>query len=331
MFGIRRFGPCVWALVQFTTAGLAFQAQPAEGPIEIAPRVPPGTARPSQNVQAARLRVDSSLVLIPVHVTNALGASVTNLIKENFEILEDGVPQTISQFAKDDAPVSIGLLFDASGSMRNKRAKVAEAVSAFFKTTNPEDEFFLIEFNDRPKLAVPFTHDVNEVKAATARAKPFGRTSLLDALHMGIVQMKKAHNFRKALVLLSDGGDNASSHSVRQINYALAESDAQLYAIGIFDANYATRHPPEERAGPNLLTQLAAQTGGRHFPVTNLDDLPAISARIARELHNQYLIGYTPANPARDGKYRRVKLKLKVPSGANGLHVYYRQGYYAVQ
>jgi Ca-activated chloride channel homolog len=303
----------------------AFQPPFSNGPITLTSHANP---RPPAGPEGV-LRVDSSLVLIPVHVTNPAGASVTSLGKESFRLSEDGVEQRLTNFGKDDAPVSVGLLFDASGSMRNKMKKSSEAVAAFFRTANPEDEFFLVRFNDAAKLAVPFTQDTKELEAAILRTKPFGHTSLLDSIHLALLHMKQARNPRRALVIFSDGGDNWSRHTVRQIKSALMEADIQIYAMGIFDTNYLIKHTAEERRGPKLLDELAAQTGGRHYPVTDLNDLPAISARIGRDLREQYVLGYYSTNPLGDGQYRRVKLSLVDPSEALQLRVYYKQGYSA--
>src|SRR5580658_8792042 len=295
--------------------------------VEIATRV---VATPAAELLPAHLRVDTSLVLVPVHVTTPLGVSVTDLNKSNFQIFEDNVEQTITHFAKDDAPLSIGLVFDASGSMRNKLHKSSEAAAAFFKTANPEDEFFLVEFNERPHLAIPFTSDSEELYNHIVHTRTMGRTSLLDAIHMAILQMKKARNSRKAIVIVSDGGDNCSRYSVGQIKNALLESDVQVYAMGIFDLDDSPKkRPPEEVKGPELLSELAELSGGRHYPIDDLNELPHISERIGMELRNQYVLGYSPANLERDGKYRTIKLSLAPPEGMPKLRTQYRRGYYA--
>jgi Ca-activated chloride channel family protein len=313
---------------QFCVAAIAWHALCADDRVEIVPRARP-TAE-AADTHAASIRVDSSLVLIPVHVTTPLGATVTNLARENFQLFEENTPQAITLFANDDAPMSIGLLFDASGSMKNKKQKVSQAAASFFKTANQEDEFFLVQFNDRAKLVVPFTPDVDELYSRIAGVRPFGRTALLDGIHMGLQHMKKARNLRKALVILSDGGDNWSRHNVREVKNALLESDVQVYAMGIFDPDSASHSAREEREGPILLDNLTGQTGGLLYRVNNIDDLPAISTRISRELRTQYLLGYSPTHPARDGKYRRVQVKLAVPKEMAGLRAYYRPGYYDV-
>lgn len=277
----------------------------------------------------AHLRIDSSLVLIPAHVTTPNGTSVTSLTKENFKIFEDNVEQRITHFSLDDAPVSIGLLFDTSGSMHNKMRKSSEAALTFFKTANPDDEFFLVEFNERAKLTVPFTPDSDEIYKQILHTHPFGRTSLLDAIHLALLHMKHARNLRKALVILSDGGDNRSRFTAGEIKNAMLESDVQVYAMGIFEPADSRKLSPEEQNGPRLLDELADHTGGRLFTVDHLDELPTISARIGDELRNEYLIAYSPTNESRDGKFRRVKVSLTPPPEMPKLRLYFRHGYYA--
>jgi VWFA-related protein len=307
----------------------AFQASGVDTAISILPRFRPAVSTGQSIFPKADIRVDSALVLVPAQVTNLLGTPVTNLHKDDFHVFEDGVEQPITNFSMEDAPLSIGLLFDISGSMRNKIKKATEAAAEFFKTANPQDEFFLIEFSDRPKLTVPFTTDPDEVYDRIAHTRPFGRTSLLDAIHMAMGEMKHAHNTRKALIIVSDGGDNRSRHTEREIKSAMLESDLQVYAMGIFDPADAPKRSTEEQNGPQLLEELADETGGREYPVSNLEDLPSISARIGNQLRNQYLLGYSPMNAERDGKYRNIKLKVSVLPDPRDLRVYYRHGYYS--
>jgi Ca-activated chloride channel family protein len=301
---------------------MAFQSADISDPaVAIIPRERP---RPAPEAEPL-LRIDSSLVLVPVHVTNSIGASVTGLPREAFHIFEDQTEQTISSFYTDDAPVSIGFLFDASGSMRTKMKKSAEAAAAFFRTANREDEFFLIEFNDRARLMVPFTTESDEVYQQITHTRPTGRTTLIDGIHLALAHMKKARHPRKALVILSDGGDNWSRHSAREVRAALLEADVQMYAMGIFDAEVRT---VEEKNGPKLLDELTEITGGKHYPVKNIEQLPEISERIGRELRSQYLLGYYSTNPDRDGKYRQLVVKLDGPH-TKELRTSFRRGYYA--
>lgn len=306
----------------------AFQASAGETAVSIVPHLRPVASTGQSLLPKPDIRVDSSLVLVPAQVTNDLGTPVTNLGKADFQVFEDGVEQPITNFAREDAPISVGLLFDISGSMRNKMNKATEAVEAFFKTSNPQDEFFLVEFSDRPKLKVPFTSDASEIYAEVAHTRPFGRTSLLDAIHLATVTMKQARYGRKALVVVSDGGDNRSRHTEREIKNEMLESDLQVYAMGIFDPADA-KHSIEEQNGPKLLTALADETGGREYPVTSLNDLPVISTRIGNQLRSQYLLGYSPLNAVRDGKYRIIQVRLSGPAKMPDLRVYYRHGYYS--
>jgi len=311
-----------------TAVMLAFGQIAAAQVVAVVPRIPP-TRIPQQPTSPPEglLRVDSDLVLIPAHVTSRAGAPVTDLRLESFHLYEDDVEQTIASFSAEDEPVSIGLLFDASGSMRNKMDKASEAAARFFATSNAYDEFFLVQISGRPKLMARFSSDSEDLLQRIHRFKPGGQTPLFDAIHMALKQMRNARNNRKALVILSDGGDNWSTHTFRQIREALIESDVQLYAMGIFDEDFTRNHSPEEARGPMLLNALAAQTGGRLFSVTNLDDLPEIGAQISRELRQQYVLGYYSRNEAHDGKYRRIKVKLS-PDRAS-LRVSFRTGYYA--
>lgn len=308
---------------------MGFAQQIASDTVSAMPRLGPNALPLSIEVPHSHLRVDSNLVLIPVHVTTQAGTSVTNLTAEHFRLFEDNAEQKITHFAKDDAPISIGLLFDSSGSMHNKIRKSSEAAATFFKTANAEDEFFLVEFSEHPKLTVSFTPDSDEICRRIAHIRPFGRTSLLDAIHLALGQMKGAHNLRKAIVILSDGGDNRSRYTTSEVKNAMLESDVQLYAMGIFDPEEIRRKTSEEEKGPKLLDYLAEQTGGRLYFVENLDDLATFSARIGNELRNQYLLGYSPNNSSRDGKYRRVRVNLTAPPDMPNLRSYYRHGYYA--
>lgn len=316
------------ALLWLAPAGMAFQSPGTDG-VAVAARVKHESRPKLGEAPRAELRVDASLVEVPVHVTTFEGQTVTNLKPENFRVLEDGIEQKITYFTRDDAPLSVGLLFDASGSMQNKIGKSAEAAAAFVKTANPQDEFFLIEFSDKPKLAVPFTMNPEAIYRRIAHMRPFGRTALLDAIHMALFQMKSAKNQRKAVVIVSDGGDNRSRYTAGEVKTGMLESDVQLYAMGIFDwpaLRSPKRLPAEEQNGPRLLDELAEQTGGRHYPVEDLDELASIGERISRDLRDEYVIGYSPSNAARDGKYRRIQLEV---APGEKLRSDYRHGYYA--
>ena len=280
--------------------------------------------RPRSNI-----RVDSTLVLIPVTVTDPLNRFVTGLEKENFKLTEDKLPQEITQFSSEDAPLSVGVVFDCSGSMGHKLDKSRQAVAQFFKLANPEDEFFLVQFNDSANLIQAFTRNLEEIQNKLAFTQSKGRTALLDAVYMALHEMKKAKNPRKALLLISDGGDNSSRYSEAEIKALVKEADVQIYAIGIYESAGGRSRTPEETSGPALLTEIAEQTGGRQYQVDNLNELPDVAAKIGVELRNQYILGYSPKNLSRDGKYRRVQVRLVQPHGMPLLRPFWKQGYYA--
>ena len=298
--------------------------------VAIEPRQSTAAPKPRENEsRGANIRVDTNLVLINVTVRDPLNRFVTGLEKEDFRLTEDKVEQKIVQFASEDAPLSIGLVFDASGSMGAKLNKARQAAAQFFKTANPEDEFFLVQFNDRPEMIVPFTRNTEEIQNRLTFTQAKGKTALLDGVHLAMTTMRKAQNPRKAILILSDGGDNSSRYTESEIRNLIREADVQVYAIGIFEPVAARGRTAEELAGPGLLTEIADQTGGRHFPIENINELPDVAAKIGIELRNQYLLGYSPSNQERDGKYRRVQVKIMQPKKMPPLKASWRQGYYA--
>jgi Ca-activated chloride channel family protein len=299
----------------------------AQPQVTISPR--PQTVPKSEVLPKANIRVDSNLVLIPVTVTDPMNRFVTGLDKENFKVFEDKKEQPISQFSSEDAPLSVGVVFDCSGSMGHKLEKSRLAVAQFFKTANPEDEFFLVQFSDAAELVQPFTPNLEEVQNHLTFTQSKGRTALLDAIYLALHEMKKGKNPRKALLVISDGGDNNSRYTEAEIKNLVKEADVQIYAIGIYEAMAARGRTPEEAAGQGLLTEIAEQTGGRQYPVDNLNELPDIAAKIGVELRNQYVLGYSPLNQQHDGKYRRVVVKLIQPRGLPTLRPFWKQGYYA--
>jgi Ca-activated chloride channel family protein len=274
------------------------------------------------------LRVDTNLVLIPVAVTDSMNRFVLGLQKQDFQIIEDNVEQNIAHFSGEEAPLSIGLLFDESGSMDYKLRTAQTAVAQFLKTMSPEDEAFLVEFSDAAKLSVGFTSHTDEIQNALRRSQPGGLTAMLDAVNLALSEMKKAKNSRKALVIVSDGGDNHSQYTSAEIESLVREADVQIYAMGVFETSLPFGLPAEQISGPKLLSEIATQTGGRAFSAALTSDLPSVAARIAVELRNQYVLGYYPKNQAKDGKYRKVEVKLSPPQGVPALKAHWRLGYY---
>jgi Ca-activated chloride channel family protein len=272
------------------------------------------------------IRMNVDMVLVPVTVTDPMNRLVTGLEKEDFQIYENNGQQVIRSFSSDDAPVSIGIIFDLSGSMTSKLIRARESILQFIKTANPQDEFFVIGFNDRPELIEDFTNSPEEIEARLATVRSGHRTALLDAIYYGVAKMKDARHERKALLVVSDGGDNRSRYTEGEVRAQVRESDVEIYSIGIFDPYAAT---PEERSGPMLLNELSEETGGRMFRVDDLSEMTDIAEKISTELRNQYVIGYTPKDMHRDGKWRKVKVKLNPPQGLPPLTVHARTGYYA--
>lgn len=278
-------------------------------------------ARPNE-----RFRVNVNLVLIPLTVTDPMDRLVTGLEKQNFTIYDDKVPQRITSFSTEDAPVSIGVIFDMSGSMSDKILRARDSILEFLKTSNPKDEYFVIGFNDRPELMEDFTSDIGKIEARLANVKAGHRTALLDAIYYGLDKMKQAKYPRKALLVVSDGGDNRSRYTENEIRQVVRESGVQIYSIGIFDPDAPTM---EERLGPILLNDISNETGGRLFRVDDVEEMGDIATKISNELRHEYVLGYSPTNQKHDGKWRKVKVKLEPPPGLPPLTVHARNGYYA--
>src|SRR6266852_5865347 len=275
------------------------------------------------------LHMDVDLALINVTVTDPYNRLVTGLDPDNFRVYEDNIEQEVVTFSTEDVPISIGVIFDFSGSMANKIGKAREAALQFFKPANPQDEFFLVSFNERAELTSSFTNSIEDLQSRMMLTAPKGRTALLDALYLGLSQMRGAHNAKRALLILSDGGDNHSRYNESDIKRLVKEADTQLYAIGIFDPLGYRNRTPEELNGPSLLGEVTEMTGGRVFAVENLNELPDIASKIGMELRNQYVLGYRPSNKAHDARWRKIKIKLRAPKGLPPLNVYSKTGYYA--
>jgi Ca-activated chloride channel family protein len=285
--------------------------------------------QPEPQSTGLTLRVNTTLVQIPVAVTDSMNRFVLGLQKEDFHLLEDNIEQKVVHFSGEDAPLSVGLVFDESGSMDYKLRASRASVAQFLKTINTDDEVFLVEFSDTAKLTVPFTSHPPEIQDALLKAKPGGLTAMLDAINIALREMKKAKNSRKAIVVISDGGDNNSQYTAAQIEGLVREADVQIYAMGVFEPGLPFRLAPEIISGPKLLSEIATQTGGRAFSAALESDLASVAARIAVELRNQYVLGYYPKDEERDGKYRHVEVKLAQPAGVSALKAHWRLGYYA--
>ena len=315
MAGWRVFG---WLFCAVLAAVSASRAQ-----VEIQPRpkrpaaAPPGPHSPT-------LRVDTTLVLVPVSVSDPLNRPVSGLEKENFRLFQDKVEQPITHFAMDDEPIAVGLVFDTSGSMGDKLRRSRMAAAEFFRTANPEDEFFLVEFDDSPRLEVPLTTNTGRIENQLTFSRSHGSTALLDAIYLSLHEMKRSKKNKKALLIISDGGDNHSRYTPREVNNVVVESDALIYSIGVFGGAASA----EEMGGPGLLSRISEQTGGRLF-YADAGDLPDIARKIGVELRNRYVLGYAPKDQPRDGKYHRIEVKVIPPRGLPKLRAHWRLGYNA--
>jgi VWFA-related protein len=291
-----------------------------------ADRLPPQRAGESN---APHIRVDADLVLIPVVVTDRDNHLITGLERAHFRLWEDKVEQVITHFAAEDAPVSIALVFDSSGSMGDKLRKSRAAVTEFLKTANPEDEFSLIQFSDEAQVLQTLTSRSEDIQNRLRSIEARGRTALLDGILMAMDELKNAKHSRKAILILSDGGDNASRFTVRDLINRVREADVQIYSIGIMEPLGRRFRSPEEMAGAALLQEIAQQSGGRLFEVDDINGLPGIAGNIGMALRNQYVLGYVPATQKRDGKYHRVQVKVEPPNGQTRLRTTFRSGYFA--
>jgi Ca-activated chloride channel family protein len=279
--------------------------------------------------QGQAVHLDVELALVNVTVTDPYNRLVTGLEPDNFRIFEDNVEQEVVNFSSEDVPISIGVILDLSGSMADKLGKAKQAAVEFFKTANPQDEFFLVGFNERARLLNPFTHNVEELENSMLLASAKGRTALLDAIYLGLSQMRGAQNSKRALLVISDGGDNNSRYNEKDLKRLVREADTQLYSIGIFEPFEYRSRTPEELNGPPLLNEMTELTGGRAFTVENLNDLPDVATKIGMELRNQYVLGYHPSHKAHDARWRKIKIKLRAPKGLPPLTAFAKTGYYA--
>jgi Ca-activated chloride channel family protein len=275
------------------------------------------------------MKVNVNLVLVPVTIMDGMNRLVQGLDRNSFQVLEGKAEQQIRYFSSEDAPVSMGIILDISGSMKSKLDRAREAVVRFINDANPDDEFFMVTFSDKPELVSDFTQNVEDIQGKLLYAAPKGRTALLDAIYMGIAKMRQAKHQRKALLIISDGGDNHSRYTEREIVSLVKEADVMIYGIGIYNHYFPTQ---EEMLGPELLRSISEVTGGTSFSIDDPNDLVDAAKSVGIMLRNQYLLGYRPAAAKKDGKWHKIKIifrrpkKLKLPGT---FHVYARSGYYA--
>jgi Ca-activated chloride channel homolog len=307
----KRYNPLILAAIAILLTAMWTRAIPAHEHL-------------SDNSQGT-IKVDVDLVLVNAGVTDPDGRTVTGLEKENFQLWEDKVEQKIEYFSGEDTPVSIGLIFDATGSMSDKISRARDAAVAFLKTGNPEDAYFLITFSQQPRLEETFTTDISRLQNRMLFTGTKGLTPLFDAVYLGLEQMKSANNKRKALLLITDGEDNHSRYSFFDVKEFLREQDVQIFAIGIVDS---TEDLALGRSGRTTIEDLVEVSGGRAFFPESAEELEDICSKIAIELRNEYVLGYHPSNDTKDGRWRKIRVKVSPPKGATRLSVHARSGYY---
>ena len=293
-------------------------------------------------VKAPTFHTSVEMVLVPVTVTDHDGRTVEGLRADNFNIFDDRKPQKIVSFSSDDTPCSVGLVLDISGSMQQTLNGAKEIVQAFLGSANPDDEFLLLTVSTQPTALPAFTTDTAALEERIGFAKPGGLTALFDTIYLGLSRMRQAQWSRRALLILSDGGDNHSRYSEKDLLSFALEADVQIYTI-IVDNGLAglgttiTPYRPAlikkpwdragERQGPEMLEKLSDQTGGLHFRVSNTDLAKEDAIKASRSLRNEYVIGYRPPDSGTSGKWHRIGVKSKAPN----VRVHARNGYYSVE
>jgi Ca-activated chloride channel homolog len=300
--------------ISYIFIGDISNANAQEPRISVASRV--DRRRDPLKTPSGMIRTDVKLVLIPVTVTDPLQRPVSGLRKQDFRVFDDGIEQNISEFFSEEAPVSVGMVFDASHSMLTKMNQSRQAITEFLKMSVPGDEFFLLKFSDRPATVVPFTTDISSIEDGLTLIQSGGWTSLFDAMYLALNRMKRATYGSKALFVLSDGGDNNSRYTETDITNMVREADVRIFAVSVLDRSLC-------------LERISEESGGRAYRVHKLDQLHEVAETLSAEVHSHYVLGYLPTKFQNDGKYHKVTVKLIRTESTPRLHVAWRRGYYA--
>jgi len=317
---------------------LSFAVVLAAGCLAYAQQAPPAIPTPgppppagAQAQTGHRIKSDVDLVVLHVTVADDHGQFVPNLQEGNFRVFEQNVEQKISYFSRQDIPVTMGLIIDNSGSMREKREQVAVAAMTFVRTSNPQDEAFVVNFNDEYYLDTEgdFTNDQKDLNDALSRIDTRGSTALYDALIGSLAHVKKGHKDKRVLLVITDGDDDASQKTLEDAMKAAEESTATIYTIGVFSEDDRQHEKRMVRHSKKVLQEIAEATGGLAYFPDNLNEVTPICEQVAKEIRNQYAIGYYPTNTAKDGTFRSVQLKVIPPNGRGKLLLRTRTGYYA--
>jgi Ca-activated chloride channel family protein len=275
-------------------------------------------SKPAQRAPVFRTAVE--MVIIHAAVTDPLNRYVVGLERDHFKLYDNKVEQTITHFSSDNSPLSVGIIFDVSGSMSDNLISAKNSVVRFLEQGNNQDEYFLVTFNDRTALVQDFTPKNDNIRNQVSLMHAKGRTALYDAIYAGLQKLSEAKNDKKALIVITDGEDNSSRYTFSDIKEFAKESDAQIYVIG---------EKGDQGYGRSIISEIVSLTGGRAFFPNNLKSLDYYCDLIHTELRNQYVLGYTPTNATHDGKWRKVKVRLEPPEGLPKLSVRAKEGYFA--
>ena len=286
--------------------------------------VVPTQTLPTPNPHDRPLHVDVDVVLVPVTVTDSRNRPVTTLSKQDFLLFEEDKRQEIRYFSREEAPLSIAILLDVSKSMSDKIDTERAAIVEFFNNANPDDEYFAITFSDRPRVVASSTKSIDELQWKLMAMEPGGPTAMLDAVYLAESKLRAARYERKVIVIISDGGDNASRYTLREIKGLVRESDVQIYAIGLFDKFFVGTL--EEKLGKKWLSEITDATGGRTITVDNRARVPEAAASLSREMRNQYVLGYRPDHTD-VSRWRKIKVSVTHPETERRLQAHYKKGY----
>ncbi len=268
-------------------------------------------------------RADTRLVVLHATVVDKNGKLITNLPRDAFHVYEDNVEQQMKIFKREDVPVSMGLVIDNSGSMREKRRKVEDAALALVKASNPQDEVFIVNFNDEAYLDVDFTSDIKQLEDGVSRIDSRGGTAMRDAIDLSMEHLKsKGKRDKKVIVVVTDGNDNASEITLEKLVQKAQQREVLIYTLGLLDEE----EPREAKRAKRALNALTAATGGVAYYPKAVDDVGTFTLQVAHDIRNQYILAYTPSNPSLDGSYRQIKVTV---NSGNRPSVRTRTGYYA--
>jgi Ca-activated chloride channel family protein len=321
-FSSRLLRPFLLAGIVALAVSAHVTAQVDVSAVHVLARTSPGSFAPRQHV----VRTEVDLILVDVTVLDREGRTVSGLEPANFAVLDERDPQVIRHLSNVDEPMSLAVVLDTSASMASKVRESRDAVTELFNASNPQDDFSLIIVGDEPRVALHFDDSAIDIQRIVNALQPEGATALWDGMYLGIETLKNSRYQKKAMVVISDGGDNHSRYTESEVKSLLKEGSVAMYAIGTFDP-YATRI--EEKRGPLQLDEVTSVTGGRVLSAHSSADLSRAVTQISRELRNQYILGYYPSNRGRDGKWHKLKVQLAGSSSRRSFRLYAKKGYYA--